>query len=182
MKVLFITGSGRNDSVTTRLCEIAADEIRDSEIRIIRPNEMHIEHCTGCGQCSSTGRCMIHDDMHVIYDAVEANDTIVLATPVYFSGPSSMMKQVIDRFQCVWVKFSMKKQERVVALIVAGGQKEPVFTHTISIAKAFTATIGAEWGGELKVSDTDDMTDIPEGLVKETRKFAKDILKKCSKI
>ncbi|MCL2786596.1 MAG: flavodoxin family protein [Methanomassiliicoccaceae archaeon] len=171
MKVLFITGSGRKDSVTTKLCEIAAGGMPDAEVTLIRPHEMHIEHCNGCGLCSSTGKCRIHDDMHKIYDAVESNDVIVLATPVYFSGPSSLMKQTIDRFQCVWVK-GMSKKFRLVALIVAGGQERPIFTHTISVAKAFTVTIGAAWAGELTVSATDDMTDIPDDLRERTLAFA----------
>ena len=181
MKALFITGSGRKDSVTTKLSGIAAETmaaaVNGTEITFISPGEMHIEHCKNCGQCSSTGRCIVHDDMQTIYDAVEKNDIIVISTPVYFSGPSSIMKQVIDRFHCVWLKGRTKKSKKTAALIVAGGQKEPVFTNTISISKAFAATIGAEWAGELKVSNTDETDKISDELISIARGFAADVIK-----
>ena len=178
MNVLFITGSARKDSVTAKLCDIAASAMPGADIRIIRPHEMNIEHCSGCGRCSSSGICAKQDDMHKIYDAVELNDIIILATPVYFSGPSSIMKQVIDRFQCVWIRDGCERKNKLAALIAVGGHRSPVFTNTISIAKALAMTIGAEWVGELMVSDTDGMSEVPDELVRETYSFGSRIVSK----
>jgi multimeric flavodoxin WrbA len=105
---------------------------------------------------------------------------IVLAIPIYFSGPSSIIKQVIDRFQCVWLSGKGKRKGKTAALIAAGGDPVPIFQSTVSIAKAFAKTIGAEWAGELKISATDGMNDIPEHIVTEARGFASKILSKHS--
>lgn len=177
MNVLFITGSGRKDSITTRLSEIASSALPGAEISFIRPYGMHLEHCNGCGYCSSAGRCRIDDDMSIIYNAAERSDIVILATPVYFSGPSSMMKLIIDRFQCVWVNKSVKRKHRTAALITAGGQCEPVFSNTVSIAKAFAATVGAAWGGALTVRDTDGIGEIPEELCCGTVRFVQDLVR-----
>jgi multimeric flavodoxin WrbA len=109
--------------------------------------------------------------MHKIYDAVEKNDIIILATPIYFSGPSSILKQVIDRFQCVWTVSKGKKRGKTAALIAAGGSPSPVFANTISIAKAFAMTVGAEWSGELTISGTDGIKEIPEEMFREAYSF-----------
>ena len=180
MKILFITGSARKNSITAELCGIAASAIPDADVTYIRPDGMRIEHCTGCGICSSAERCVVSDDMHIIYDAVEKNEVIVLATPVYFSGPSSIMKQVIDRFQCLWVR--RRTKNRFAALIAAGGHERPVFSNTVSIAKAFAASIGAEWLGELTVSGTDNIRDIPESLFREAYSFGSAIAAKYAEL
>ena len=170
MNVLFIAGSAREGSLTAKLCRIAASAMHDSHIEYIMPHEMHIGHCTGCGKCSAANNCVIEDDMHKIYSAVERNDVIILATPVYFSGPSSVIKQVIDRFQCFWVKREGKKK-RYAALITAGGGDAPVFSGVLSSAKAFAAAAGAEWIGELMVCGTDGITSVPEDLSERAHDF-----------
>jgi multimeric flavodoxin WrbA len=176
MNVLFITGSARRDGITARLCDAAASAMSSADITFIRPHEMRIEHCRGCGSCSSSGKCVINDDMHNIYETVERNDLIVIATPIYFSGPSSIMKQVIDRFNCVWLKDKGTKKGKTAALIAAAGSSSPVITGTISAAKAFAMTVGAEWADELIVSDTDGMTDITEDMLREAYSFGSRIV------
>jgi len=181
MNVLFITGSARSNGITAKLCDIAASAMPGADVTVIRAHESDIKHCTGCGSCAASGKCVIKDDMGKIYRAADNADVIVLATPIYFSGPSSIMKQVIDRFQCVWSAGKGKKKKgKNVALIAAGGDPVPVFQNTISIAKAFASTVGAEWAGELKVSDTDGMKEIPENVIREAQRFGSDIVKKYS--
>ena len=181
MNVLFITGSARSNGITAKLCDTVADAMPDANVTVMRAHELDIKHCTGCSSCAASGKCAINDDMGRIYSTADNADIIVLATPVYFSGPSSIMKQIIDRFQCVWAAGKGKKRKgKSVALIVAGGDPVPVFQNTISIAKAFASTVGAEWAGELKVSDTDGMKEIPENVIREAQRFGSDIVKKYS--
>ena len=178
MNALFIIGSARKDGITAKLCDIVGSAIydpTDMELTFVRPYDLDIRHCSGCGSCSRSGECVINDDMELLYRLVEENDIIVLAVPVYFSGPSSVIKQMIDRFQCVWAA-GVKKKNKIVALIVAGGNDSPVFSNTISIIKAFAATIGAEWAGELTVSGTDIIEDISDDLEKKTSNFGTGIL------
>ncbi|MDR0198830.1 MAG: flavodoxin family protein [Methanomassiliicoccaceae archaeon] len=178
MNVLFITGSAREGGITAKLCDIVASAMPGADITFVRPHEMDIRHCSGCGSCAASGKCTIGDDMHRIYQMVAASDIVILATPIYFSGPSSIMKQVIDRFQCVWATGKGKRKDRTAALIAAGGDAAPIFSNAVSIAKAFAVTIGARWAGELKASGTDGMKEIPEDLAREARSFGSDIASK----
>ena len=180
MNVLFIKGSARDDGITAKLCELAASAMPSAKISMMSPHKMDIQHCTGCGSCKRSGKCIIKDDMRKIYKAVEENDVIIISTPVYFSGPSSIIKQVIDRFQCVWVSGKGKPRNKTAALIAAGGDKSPIFSNTISITKAFAMTIGAEWAGELKVSGTDGMAELSDDIVKEACSFGSKIARKHS--
>jgi multimeric flavodoxin WrbA len=180
MNVLFITGSARENGITERMCNMVASAMPGAEITFMRPHKMDIRHCTGCGSCSVSGKCATDDDMHHIYRTAGDADVIIIATPIYFSGPSSIMKQVIDRFQCLWAAGKGNGKKRTAALIAAGGDAVPVFSNAISIAKAFAATVGAKWAGELTIGGTDGMTEIPDKTVAEARRFASGILSKHS--
>jgi multimeric flavodoxin WrbA len=178
MNVLFIVGSARKDSISAKLCEAAASSMPDAKITFMRPHDMKIEHCVGCGRCASSGICVKEDDMRIIYDAVDSNDVIILATPVYFSGPSSIIKQAIDRFQCVWVRPKNGTKDKLVGLIAVGGARSPIFTNTVSIAKALAMTVDAEWAGELTVSDTDGTREVTDDMVRGACSFGSHIFSK----
>jgi len=176
MNVLFIIGSARRDGITTKLCDIASSAMKGADVSFVYPIDMKIAHCTGCNLCSQSGKCVIDDDMNTIYKKVESSDAVILATPIHFSGPSSIIKQVMDRFQCIWLTDNGKAKNKVAGLIVAGGSRSPIFSNVSSISKAFAATIGAEWVCELRVGDTDNMEDIPNDLIIEAEEFGKKII------
>lgn len=180
MKVLFITGSGRRDGITSSLCGIAASAMPDADVTILRPHSMNIYHCTGCGSCSVNGKCVIGDDMQKIYEAVDENDLIVLATPVYFSGPSSVIKQVIDRFQAVWAGGRKDRPgedttKRYAALICAGGRPSPEFDGVVSTSRTFASVIGAEWVGEFLIGGTDGSAEISKDAADGVFRFGRTI-------
>jgi multimeric flavodoxin WrbA len=117
---------------------------------------MNIGHCSGCGDCSAEGKCSISDDMDIIYRAFKENDLIVLATPIHFSGPSSVIKTVIDRFQPFW--FMNGKHPLFSAALMSGGNPTPNFKNTASIFRAFSITAGIKWLGSLEIPCTDKKT------------------------
>jgi multimeric flavodoxin WrbA len=73
-------------------------------------NELSIRPCQGCGGCSKTGRCVIRDDMDLVYDAITRMDGMILATPVYFGGVTAQTKAMIDRCQAFWSRKYLMKQ------------------------------------------------------------------------
>ena len=60
--------------------------------------------CTGCGSCSTTGDCVLVDDMDVVYRALDEAAALVVGAPVYFLGVPAPLKAVIDRCQCRWAR------------------------------------------------------------------------------
>ena len=60
---------------------------------------LKILECDGCHACwKGKGVCSKNDDMTVLYQKITECDVIVLGTPVYWYGPTAIMKCFIDRF------------------------------------------------------------------------------------
>lgn len=173
-----IVGSAKEDGNTEIQCQSIADALSEEgiDVDIIRPYKMNIEHCTGCNKCMGDGRCVIEDDMRTIYDAFEKSDVFVLATPVYFSGPSSIIKQVIDRFQSYWLSEDVPFTNKYVALVSSGGSKNPRFENLISMGRAFAIAVRSLWGGECLIESTDD-SDVSK-VGKSAYKFGKELAEK----
>jgi len=151
-----VAGSARKGGNTDTLCAGVSEALSDEgfDIATFRPYDMEIGHCTNCGRCRRTGTCVIGDSMSEIYSEIREADVVVMCTPVHFSGVSSILKQVIDRLQCLWTMPSIPKK-RVFGVVACGGSPQPIFRNIVSVCKAVANTLGAEWGGELTVPGTD---------------------------
>ena len=137
-------------------CSAASSALEDAGYRTVtvHPIGMNIAHCTGCQSCSSAGRCVISDDMDEIYRLFGTCDVVVMATPLRFSGPSSMLKLVMDRLQIYWENSGRPRPARMVMLSTSGSS-EPTFAPLRSIMRAFCITMGMEWSGEIYIPGTD---------------------------
>lgn len=158
MKATIIVGSARKGGNTDVQCQSVSEALAECgfETEILYPSTMSIHHCNGCNRCVNDGECCINDDMQVIYDAFDSSDLFILSTPVYFSGPSSIIKQLIDRFQCRWSSVDEPQNSKFVALLSNGGSRNPRFENVISIARAFAFGTRCKWAGECIVDSTDE--------------------------
>jgi len=155
MDALILVGSARKSGSTSILCSKAADALTASgvNVRIMYPYDMDINHCTNCNTCQDLRRCVMDDGMSDIYRAVICSEILLLGTPVHFSGISSILKQVVDRFQCAW--HNPLKHKRIVGVIADGGTADPYFNNIISEMRAFSNTINGKWAGSVTVRETD---------------------------
>jgi len=99
MKALGIVGSpraGGNTEYATNLAlqTLAAEGI---ETELITLAGKTIMPCTACGACSSGETCPLKDDLLPIYFKMKEADAIILATPVYFSSATALIKALMDR-------------------------------------------------------------------------------------
>lgn len=60
--------------------------------------EMRIEECDGCHACWKGKGCPRRDDMNGLYERIAGADAMVFGTPVYWYGPTALMKGFVDRF------------------------------------------------------------------------------------
>lgn len=105
VKILGISGSPRKKANTDIMLEKAlegAAGIEDVETEFLSLADKDIRLCKGCFACwtneEATGICPVHkDDMDEIYQKLMACDGLILASPVYFGGVSSLMKAFMDR-------------------------------------------------------------------------------------
>ncbi len=149
-----ICGTADPVGTTRAMCDQAQRILESKGWKVLsfNPADMDIAHCRDCDSCTD-GRCIIHDDMDSIYEAFSSSDLLILSTPMHFSGPSSVIKTVMDRFQPYWNK--SLGHPRQCALMMCGGSKEPNFDLTERIVKAFCITTGMEYKGSLRIPDTD---------------------------
>lgn len=95
-------------------------------------NRLKIRPCQACESCQKPERkgqgCVHKDDMQELYGKLLAADVWVLATPVYWWGPSAQLKAMVDR----WYGLPGRRNElsgKRVALVVAMGDEEPKTAH-----------------------------------------------------
>ncbi|MBN1798151.1 MAG: flavodoxin family protein [Spirochaetales bacterium] len=60
--------------------------------------DLDINECDGCHVCWKGKPCAKKDDMNELYPKIMAADILVFGTPVYWYGPTAIMKAFIDRF------------------------------------------------------------------------------------
>jgi multimeric flavodoxin WrbA len=111
MLVLGIYGSPRKGGNTDQLLDRALDsaEQMGAEISRVYVRDMDISGCLACGGCDNTGKCVIKDDMELIYPLLDNADIIFLASPIYFYSVSGQVKLLIDRSQAMWSKRVLQK-------------------------------------------------------------------------
>ena len=179
MKILVILGSPRKNGNSETLAIKTAETIQASlpaDIEYLRLHKADISGCTACGGCEKNGTCIIDDDMTEIYGKIDTADIILLASPIYFYGPSSQIKTFIDRFQARWSRKYLKKvrirsneQRAGYLLSTAATQGKKLFDGSILIAKSFFDAIDVAYGGACTVRGVDEKGAIanqPEELEK----------------
>lgn len=103
--VLGIMGSPRRSGNTHILVSrmLDASQQHGATTELVCLGDLHIRQCDGCHVCWKTGKCAKNDDMQALYAKIMQADALVLGTPVYWYGPTAIMKAFIDRlvfFNC----------------------------------------------------------------------------------
>ena len=104
-QVLGVVGSPRRNGNTHVLVEAILEgaKERGAGVETLFLDELTIRECDGCHACWKGKPCPKDDDMNAVYPKLIASDAIVFGTPVYWYGPTALMKAFIDRlvyFNC----------------------------------------------------------------------------------
>ncbi len=99
MKIVGINGSHRPNKGTAALLMAALDAAQEqgAEVEKIELAECKIQYCIGCNNCLGSTSCTLHDDMDDLFETMRAANGIILASPDYFSGPTSRMRTFMER-------------------------------------------------------------------------------------
>jgi hypothetical protein len=99
-KILGVMGSPRRNGNThilaSRILEGAQSEGVGGDMLFL--DDLAIQECNGCHVCWEGKECSKKDDMNSMYPKIIASGGIVFGTPVYWYGPTALMKGFIDRF------------------------------------------------------------------------------------
>jgi len=100
VKVLGIIGSPRRNGNTHILVNRVLEGVKSEGANTysIFLNEFTIKECDGCHACWKGLECAKKDDMNGFYQKIIESDILVFGTPVYWYGPTAIMKAFIDRF------------------------------------------------------------------------------------
>ncbi len=98
--IIAFLGSPRPHGNTDTLAETVLEGARAAGCATgsIALRSLRLHHCTGCGNCNRKGRlCIFRDDGARLYQAAIEADVLLFVTPVYWYGPTSIMKTFLDR-------------------------------------------------------------------------------------
>jgi multimeric flavodoxin WrbA len=127
-KILGIIGSPRKKGNTHLLVDKALEGARDAGAltEAVFLGDLTIRECDGCHVCWNARPCAKKDDMTGIYEKIGQSDVIIFGTPVYWYGPTALMKSLIDRF----VYFNCSENKKYVhgksaALVIPFEEEDP---------------------------------------------------------
>ncbi len=157
--ILVLYGSPHTAGTTARLLDACLSGMGDAAVTRFDAFALAAAPCDDCAFCHEAAACR-HRDLDAFYEALEAADVLVVATPVYNRSFPAPLKAVIDRLQRYWAaRFVRGKRppiatpKKTVLLTAAGAdradgvyveeQLSPVLTvlnSTPAIAVHATAT------------------------------------------
>ena len=164
MKLLAILGSPRRGGNSEILLDKALEGARSegNQTEKIVLNELKFVACQECAGCAKTGRCVIGDDMQLIYEKIDEAQVLILASPIFFGSLTAQVKAMIDRYQCAWqAKYVLGKRiaktgKKGLLILVSAGDREKFFKNAESIVKNFFAVLDIEFKGNLYCPNIDE--------------------------
>jgi multimeric flavodoxin WrbA len=180
MKVLGIYGSPRKGGNSDLLLDRALEGARKggAAVEKLYARKLKMQGCRECGGCDETGKCVVQDEMQEVYPRLLEADAIILATPIFFYGPTSQVKALIDRCQAMWNRRMLKKKGKDLKrydsgrgwLIAVGATRgERLFEPVELIAKYFFDALDMRYEGGLFFKGIEGRGDIenhPDALKK----------------
>lgn len=101
--ILVISGSPKKDGNTAALVKWFSEGARSkgAKVEVVDVGRMpfKVAGCSACRSCQklSAYKCVIKDGGQQVLSKMEKADVIVMATPLYFYGPSAQLKVIVDR-------------------------------------------------------------------------------------
>lgn len=187
MFVLGLQGSPRKGGNTDILLSAFLEEAErlGAVTHTVNAAAEGVTPCLGCGTCEKKGYCPIDDTMQEIYFLMRRADIIVMATPIYFYGPTAQIKALIDRTQALWARSSIHKladpgsrRRKGILLAVGATKGKKLFEGTTASARYFFHAAGAKLSGSVTVRQVDKAGAInsrPDSL-DEARKLAVELV------
>ncbi|MHC4559441.1 MAG: flavodoxin family protein [Planctomycetota bacterium] len=134
-KILAVVGSPRRNGNTHILVSKIAEGARTKAafVEELFLGDLSITECDGCHVCWKGKECSKNDDMRAVYPKIIQSDVIIFGTPVYWYGPTALMKAFIDRFVYFNCQGNRKKIRGKSAVIAVPFEEENLETARIVV-------------------------------------------------
>lgn len=125
---LAILGSPRDGNTLAAARDLLAGWAGDDRMALVRDlRESKVAPIGDCRTCMAAGACDISDSFGALMDEVYRAELLVLATPLYWYGPSAQLKAFLDRWSCLLDlepdAFRARMEGKRVVLLVAQGEQ-----------------------------------------------------------
>jgi multimeric flavodoxin WrbA len=153
MKILALIGSPRRKGNTDLLVDAALAEAakHGHTGEKLYLYDYEINPCIDCRACKKGELvCVLKDEMPKLYKAIDSADVLVLATPIYWYGPTAKMKLLIDRLRPY---VANRKLEGKKAYLIAPSEEGPSACGPLvdSLKKSFKY-LGLVYSGEALIT------------------------------
>lgn len=183
-RILALQGSPRRGGNSERLLgeTLTAAASRGASAEKIVLRDLKISPCLEIYHCLQDGRCGIRDDMTDLYEKLLSTRVLVVATPIFFYGPSAHLKAMIDRCQALWSrKYVLKRpplpRGRGYVISVGATRGKKLFDGLLLTLKYFFDVLDMDLAGQVLVRGVDQAGEAdqrPEALA-EARSMGLDI-------
>ena len=102
--IVILNASPHKDKNTATLLKEAqrGAEAAGAEVQYVNLVELDYKGCYSCFACKRTGNkcgglCAIKDDLRPVLENIIAADALIIGTPIYWSNPTGMFRNVIER-------------------------------------------------------------------------------------
>lgn len=172
-KILAVVGSPRKNGNTHILVAKIAEgaKTKGAAVEEIFLADLNVKECDGCHRCWKDGVCSKKDDMCGIYPKIAESNAIIFGTPVYWYGPTGLMKLFIDRFVYFNCPANRDKIEGKSAVIAIPFEEDTPATARLVVEffeKSF-AYLGMNLVGKILVPGVSEKGDVlgkPDYLAK----------------
>ncbi|MBP2653610.1 MAG: multimeric flavodoxin WrbA family protein [Firmicutes bacterium] len=132
MKIVVLTGSPHKVGTSSLLADSFIDGAKEAGHEIYRFDAAFekVHPCIACDKCKcGENPCVFQDSMTKLFPQLREADMIAFVTPLYFYGPSSQIKAVIDRFY--GINNLLRGTDKKAVLLVSGTNNRDWAMHGI---------------------------------------------------
>ncbi len=128
MKIFAVQASPKLHGNTSMLLDEYLKCINDNNIEHtitkVTLSKQDIQYCTGCCTCktNSITNCTINDDMNTLYSLFEDADIVIFATPIFFYGPTALLKTFLERLYAI--KEEAWHDKKIISITTYGSKNE----------------------------------------------------------
>jgi multimeric flavodoxin WrbA len=136
-RVLGIVGSPRKKGNTNAMVDaiLQGAATKGAGVEKVRLSKQKIKSCKACDVCREKGKCRHDDDMEELLALMKESDIWVLGTPVYWWGPTGLMKNFIDRWYQDVKGLQKSGNKKVILAIPYGDTESATAENTIGMFK-----------------------------------------------
>lgn len=153
MKVLALQGSprkgGNTDLILDKILEGVECQGHTTEKISLYP--LKILPCYDCRQCKKTPyTCPLKYDMHLLVESMIKSDIIIFGTPIYWYGPTAMMKLAVDRMRPFILNHQLAGKTGI--LVVPSEEGPSICDPLVKMFQMSFSYVGMAYGGAFLAS------------------------------